>query len=196
MVVSSVRFWGTTNTLPHTLGCGHTAPQWGLSRRFHSSTNRLSRRHRGHRRVGAVEVAGPAERGRNQIVQLVVLFQGCRDPVFLEDVLLQRRIHRRVIVEMLSVLNLRVPLAQLGQAAQVDSPSAAIEPAVNAGLVNWWPAEPTCPGDSLRTGRRWHATLIGELAQGLPPRRGRGRCAHKPASRNAYGIQARTHRRR
>ena len=51
----------------------------------------------------------------------------------------------RVILEMLSVLNLRMPLAQLGQAAQVDSPSAAIEPAVNAGLVNWWPAEPTCP---------------------------------------------------
>jgi DNA-binding CsgD family transcriptional regulator len=51
----------------------------------------------------------------------------------------------RVIVEMLSVLNLRVPLAQLGQAAQADSPSAAIESAVNAGLVNWWPAEPTCP---------------------------------------------------
>jgi DNA-binding CsgD family transcriptional regulator len=51
----------------------------------------------------------------------------------------------RVIVEMLSVVNLRMPLAQLGQAAQVDSPSAAIEPAVNAGLVDWWPAEPTCP---------------------------------------------------
>jgi hypothetical protein len=51
----------------------------------------------------------------------------------------------RVIVEMLSVLNLRMPLAQLGQAAHVDSPSAAIEPAVNAGLVDRWPAEPTCP---------------------------------------------------
>jgi DNA-binding CsgD family transcriptional regulator len=51
----------------------------------------------------------------------------------------------RVIVEMLSVLNLRMALAQLGQAAEVDSPSAAIEPAVASGLVDWWPEEPACP---------------------------------------------------
>ena len=51
----------------------------------------------------------------------------------------------RVILEMLSVLNLRLPLAQLGQAAEVDSPSAAIEPAVASGLVDWWPEEPRCP---------------------------------------------------
>ena len=51
----------------------------------------------------------------------------------------------RGIVEMLSVLNLRLPLAQLGEAAQVDSPGALIEPAVAAGLVDWWPEEPTCP---------------------------------------------------
>jgi hypothetical protein len=46
---------------------------------------------------------------------------------------------------MLVVLNLRMPLAQLGQAAQIGSPSAAIEPAVAAGLVDWRPEEPTCP---------------------------------------------------
>jgi DNA-binding CsgD family transcriptional regulator len=51
----------------------------------------------------------------------------------------------RSILEMLSVLNLRLPLAQLGQAAEVDSPGAAIEPAVASGLVDWWPDEPTCP---------------------------------------------------
>ena len=51
----------------------------------------------------------------------------------------------RGVVEMLSVLNLPMPLAQLGQAAQVDSPSAAIEPAVASGLVDWSPEEPTCP---------------------------------------------------
>jgi DNA-binding CsgD family transcriptional regulator len=51
----------------------------------------------------------------------------------------------RVILEMLSVLNLRLPLTQLGQAAEVDSPSTAIEPAVASGLVDWWPEEPTCP---------------------------------------------------
>jgi DNA-binding CsgD family transcriptional regulator len=51
----------------------------------------------------------------------------------------------RGLLEMLSVLKLRLPLAQLGQAAQVRSPSAAIEPAVAAGLVDWWPNEPSCP---------------------------------------------------
>ncbi|HEY4702733.1 MAG TPA: AAA family ATPase, partial [Streptosporangiaceae bacterium] len=51
----------------------------------------------------------------------------------------------RTILEMLAVLNLRIPLAQLGQAAQVSSPSAAIEPAVAAGLVDWWPEDPVCP---------------------------------------------------
>jgi DNA-binding CsgD family transcriptional regulator len=51
----------------------------------------------------------------------------------------------RVILEMLSVLNLRMPLAQVGQAAGVSSPSAAIEPALASGLVDWWPEEPSCP---------------------------------------------------
>ena len=51
----------------------------------------------------------------------------------------------RTILKMLSVLNLRIPLAQLGQAAEVESPSAAIEPAVTSGLVDWSPEEPSCP---------------------------------------------------
>ena len=51
----------------------------------------------------------------------------------------------RSILEMLAVLNLRLSLAQLGQAAQVGSPGAAVEPAVASGLVDWWPEEPTCP---------------------------------------------------
>jgi DNA-binding CsgD family transcriptional regulator len=51
----------------------------------------------------------------------------------------------RGALEMLSVLNLRLPLAQLGQAAEIGSPGEAIEPAVASGLVDWWPDEPTCP---------------------------------------------------
>jgi hypothetical protein len=51
----------------------------------------------------------------------------------------------RVILEMLAVLNMRVALAQLGHAAEVDSPSAAIEPAVASGLMDWWPEEPSGP---------------------------------------------------
>jgi DNA-binding CsgD family transcriptional regulator len=51
----------------------------------------------------------------------------------------------RDILQMLAVLNQRMPLAQLGQAAQACSPSAAIEPAVAAGLVDWWPDEPSGP---------------------------------------------------
>ena len=51
----------------------------------------------------------------------------------------------REILEVLAVINRRMPLAQLGQAAESGSSSAAIEPAVASGLVDWWPAEPTCP---------------------------------------------------
>jgi DNA-binding CsgD family transcriptional regulator len=51
----------------------------------------------------------------------------------------------RSLLEMLAVLNARTPLALLGDAAQVASPSAAIEPAVRAGLVDWWPHDPTFP---------------------------------------------------
>jgi len=51
----------------------------------------------------------------------------------------------RAILEMLSVVNLRMPLVQLGQAAQVGSPSTAIESAVASGLVDWWPDEPSGP---------------------------------------------------
>ncbi len=51
----------------------------------------------------------------------------------------------RLLLESLAVLNVRIPLARLGDAAHVVSPSSAIEPAVKAGLVDWWPHEPTCP---------------------------------------------------
>ncbi len=51
----------------------------------------------------------------------------------------------RAILEMLAVLNLRMPVAQLGQAAQIGSPTVAIEPAVTAALVHWWPGEPSGP---------------------------------------------------
>ena len=51
----------------------------------------------------------------------------------------------RGILEMLSVLNLRLPLAQLSRAVEVDSPGTAIEQAVASGLVDWSPEEPTCP---------------------------------------------------
>ncbi len=51
----------------------------------------------------------------------------------------------RSVLEMLAVVDDRLPLAIVGGAAGVLSPSAAIEPALIAGLVDWWPQEPTCP---------------------------------------------------
>jgi DNA-binding CsgD family transcriptional regulator len=44
----------------------------------------------------------------------------------------------RSLVEMLSVVNAPTPLALIGEAAGVDTPSAAVEPAVAAGLVDLW----------------------------------------------------------
>jgi DNA-binding CsgD family transcriptional regulator len=51
----------------------------------------------------------------------------------------------RAVLEMLAVVNGRLPAARLGDAAGVESASAAIEPAVAAGLVDWWPQEASCP---------------------------------------------------
>jgi DNA-binding CsgD family transcriptional regulator len=51
----------------------------------------------------------------------------------------------RSLLQMLAVVNARVPLALVGGAASVTSPSVAIEPAVKAGLVSWSPHDPTSP---------------------------------------------------
>jgi DNA-binding CsgD family transcriptional regulator len=73
----------------------------------------------------------------------------------------------RSLLEALAVLNLRMPLALLGDAARVVSPSSAIEPAVKAGLVEWWPQEPSCPV-VLR-----HALQRDAIYAGLPAARRR-----------------------
>jgi DNA-binding CsgD family transcriptional regulator len=51
----------------------------------------------------------------------------------------------RSLLEMLAVVNGRMPLALLGGAAEVAEPSAAIEPAVRAGLADLSPGEPSRP---------------------------------------------------
>jgi hypothetical protein len=51
----------------------------------------------------------------------------------------------RSLLEMLATVNGRVPLALLGESASVTEPTAAIEPAVRAGLADLPPDEPTRP---------------------------------------------------
>jgi hypothetical protein len=51
----------------------------------------------------------------------------------------------RGLLEMLAVLDVRIPLPLLGAAAGCDAPSEALEPAVRAGLVDWWPDQPSRP---------------------------------------------------
>jgi hypothetical protein len=51
----------------------------------------------------------------------------------------------RSLLEMLAVVNEPVPLALLGAASGVAEPSAAIQPAARAGLVDLPPGEPTRP---------------------------------------------------
>jgi hypothetical protein len=69
----------------------------------------------------------------------------------------------RSVLEMLAVVNARLPLARLGSTAGVASPSAAVEPAVAAGLVDWWPREASCPV-ALR-----HALQRDAIYAGLAP---------------------------
>ena len=70
----------------------------------------------------------------------------------------------RSLLQMLAVVNARLPLALLGEAAAVTSPSAVIEPAVKAGLVAWSPHEPTAPV-SIRHALQRDA-IYGSLAAG------------------------------
>src|SRR5215472_3680534 len=51
----------------------------------------------------------------------------------------------RSLLETLAIVNGRVPLALLGEAARVAAPTTAIEPAVRAGLADLPPDEPTRP---------------------------------------------------
>lgn len=49
----------------------------------------------------------------------------------------------RRLVEALAVLGGRYPLARVAQLARVGGPAAALGPALEAGLVRWWPSDPT-----------------------------------------------------
>lgn len=51
----------------------------------------------------------------------------------------------RSMLEMLAVLDAPTPLALVAEGVAEASPKAAIEPAVRAGLADWWPEQPTCP---------------------------------------------------
>ena len=71
------------------------------------------------------------------------------------------------LLETLSVLDTRTALARVGEAAGVASPAEALEPAVAAGLVEWWPREASCPV-ALR-----HALLREAIYAGVPAARRR-----------------------
>ena len=51
----------------------------------------------------------------------------------------------RRLAEALAVLDREVPLSLAGQVADVETPSAALEPLLDAGLVTWSPFVPTAP---------------------------------------------------
>ena len=76
-------------------------------------------------------------------------------------------VQTRAVLEILAVLDRPLPLARLGDVAGIDSPSEAIEAALAAGLVDWWPQEPSCPV-ALR-----HALQRDVIYAGLTPTRRR-----------------------
>ncbi|MEU4391249.1 AAA family ATPase [Kribbella sp. NPDC023855] len=51
----------------------------------------------------------------------------------------------RLLLEALSVLGGRPPLAQVAEVAGVDDAHAALGPAIDAGLATWFPSAPACP---------------------------------------------------
>jgi DNA-binding CsgD family transcriptional regulator len=83
------------------------------------------------------------------------------------DQLAQLSPETRSVLELLAVLDRALPLARLGEVADVTSPAQAIESALAAGLVDWFPQEPTCPV-TLR-----HALQRDVIYSGLTPTRRR-----------------------
>src|SRR5271155_643 len=73
----------------------------------------------------------------------------------------------RAILEILAVLNVRLPLAQLGEAAGIGWSGEAIEPAVASGLVHWSPEDPTCPVETR------HPLVRDAIYAGIAPARRR-----------------------
>jgi DNA-binding CsgD family transcriptional regulator len=61
------------------------------------------------------------------------------------DQLAQLSRDSRAVLEILAVVDRPLPLGRLGEVAGVPSPSAAIEPALAAGLADWQPHVPSCP---------------------------------------------------
>jgi ATP/maltotriose-dependent transcriptional regulator MalT len=51
----------------------------------------------------------------------------------------------RQFINALAVLDGRYPVSLVAQVAGVEDAAAALEPLVAAGLVNWWPTNPSCP---------------------------------------------------
>ncbi|MFB9905492.1 AAA family ATPase [Allokutzneria oryzae] len=49
----------------------------------------------------------------------------------------------RALLEALAVLDTPFPLARLAHLAEVDDPAAAVEPALTAELLQWWPDDPS-----------------------------------------------------
>jgi DNA-binding CsgD family transcriptional regulator len=68
----------------------------------------------------------------------------------------------RLLLSALSVLGDRCPLPTAAQVAGVAEPLRALEPLLVAGLVEWWPAEPTTPV-------RIRSDLQQAVYQAIPP---------------------------
>lgn len=92
----------------------------------------------------------------------------------------------RALLCALAVLNERCPLSTVATVAEVARPLQALEPLLAAGLVRWWPAEPTTPV-CIRT------PLQRETAYELTPPQLR-RALHERAARRVPFDRALEHR--
>lgn len=71
----------------------------------------------------------------------------------------------RDLLDALAVLGSPGPLARLAQVADVERPTEALQPALAAGLAQWWPSEPSSPVSIV------HELQRDAIYTGLPPAR-------------------------
>lgn len=91
----------------------------------------------------------------------------------------------RALTEAAAVLSVRAPLRTVGQLAGVDDTATALQPALTAQLMSWWPSVPSTPvmvAHALQRDAVLEGMAPGSATGAARRRGGPGRCGRRVAA--------------